>query len=386
MMTEIKYDEKRESYYFVHDAGRNPITGKRKQIRRTGFKNQTEAKRALKQVILDSEKIRNIPTNLANMSFEEFTTQWLESKKVSLRANTYYTKVRMFKNDVYPYIGDIKMKHINNELLQEFINKLSNKITIKGTKISNVTVNRNWVATKEVLKYACRKKILDPNELEGLYTPNGSKDFTVWNNEEIKKFLYYPNVADKLPRYYVGYAMALLTGMRMGEVLGLRWKDISFAKSTITINQTLVLCSDKTVYKLESRTKTSGSKATILMPKSLSDMLKSHLELIESDKRKYAKSYIDNDLVVCTRYGTPVIPSCFRKSFKNFIQELELPNIRFHDLRHTHATFLMSEGVSPKIIQERLRHSDIKTTLGTYSHALPHMHIDAIDKFDQITD
>lgn len=195
--------------------------------------------------------------------------------------------------------------------------------------------------------------------------------------------MHYGN-EKKLSRHYVGIAITVLTGMRMGEVLGLRWRDVDFDNRTFTIRQTLVLKEGEATYSLEPRAKTKSSKATFVVPQRLIDMLKDHKKLIETDKQKYAKSYCDNELVVCTRYGTPLFPANFRKYFKHTIELLDLPHIRFHDLRHTHATFLISSGVNPKIVQERLRHQNIKTTLGTYSHALPQMHNDAVDKFEEL--
>ncbi|MEK4907510.1 site-specific integrase [Niallia sp. FSL M8-0099] len=383
-MTQIKLNEKLGTYYFVYDAGKDQLTGKRKQIRRSGFKNVTDAKRALKKVMLDAENNDVKSKTIGNVSFQEFASAWLENKKISIQYNTYANTVQNFRNNVYPYIGDILLKNINHDILQEYINELSNKVTVNGNVISSATVERVWKYVKEVLHKAAKKKAFDINELEDLYLPKVTKKINVWGKDDVKKFLSAHETNRILSRHYIGMAITVMTGMRMGEVLGLRWKDISFDKKTITINQTLVLTSGESTYQLVQRTKTSSSKATIAIPSKLIDMLNDHKRVIENDKILCGKMYTNNDLVVCTKYGTPLNPVNFRKLFSNLIKKLELPKIRFHDLRHTHATYLISEGVSPKLVQERLRHSDIKTTLGTYSHVLPQMHIDAIDKFDEM--
>lgn len=385
-MTDIKLDEKRGTYYFVHDAGRNPLTGKRKQIRRTGFKNVSEAKRVLKQVMVDAEKIKNTSTNVANMTFKEFSDQWLENKKISIQHNTYVNTVQNFRNNVYPYIGNIQLKHFNNLIIQNYINNLSEKITINGKRISPATIARIWRSVREVLYKVAKKNAFDMDELDNIYLPKITSSVKVWDKKEIAIFLNATGNVKRLSRHYVGMAMTVMTGMRMGEVLGLRWKDISFSDKTFSINQTLVLVEGETTYKLVPRAKTESSKAIINVPERLLNLLLNHKQIIERDKERFGKSYCDNDLVVCTKYGTPLFPANFRKDFNSLIKRMGLPIIRFHDLRHTHATFLLSQGTNPKLVQERLRHSNIKTTLGTYSHVMPQMHIDAVDKFNDITE
>lgn len=159
-MTQIKLNEKLGTYYFVYDAGKDQLTGKRKQIRRSGFKNVTDAKRALKKVMLDAENNDVKSKTIGNVSFQEFASAWLENKKISIQYNTYANTVQNFRNNVYPYIGDILLKNINHDILQEYINELSNKVTVNGNVISSATVERVWKYVKEVLHKAAKKKHL----------------------------------------------------------------------------------------------------------------------------------------------------------------------------------------------------------------------------------
>jgi integrase len=100
--------------------------------------------------------------------------------------------------------------------------------------------------------------------------------------------------------------------------------------------------------------------------------------------KRECPSFQDNDLIVCTQMGTPINPANLRRSFNRLIEKAGLPKIRFHDLRHTHATLLLAEGINVKVISERLGHSNIKITLDTYSHVLPIMQEEAIKKLDAI--
>ncbi|MFJ8071279.1 site-specific integrase [Peribacillus sp. NPDC096447] len=103
---------------------------------------------------------------------------------------------------------------------------------------------------------------------------------------------------------------------------------------------------------------------------------------LEKEKAIQQQAYFDNDLVVCTKNGNWVHSNNFRRAFKVTADQLDIPKIRLHDLRHTHATFLLEYKVNPKIIQERLGHKNVNITLNTYSHALPSMQLEAAGKFD----
>ncbi|MGM2838725.1 site-specific integrase [Bacillus cereus group sp. Bce002] len=111
--------------------------------------------------------------------------------------------------------------------------------------------------------------------------------------------------------------------------------------------------------------------------------LKKSLAIYKRRKRKN-RSYENLDLVVCTEFGTPTHKSNIRRVFKSIIKKAEVPKIRFHDMRHTHATLLLLQGVNPKIVSERLGHADVRITLDTYSHLLPSMQKDTAIKFGEM--
>ncbi|QGQ46369.1 site-specific integrase [Metabacillus sediminilitoris] len=172
--------------------------------------------------------------------------------------------------------------------------------------------------------------------------------------------------------------------MRMGEVLGLRWSDIDLDTKIITIRQTLAKIDESGKYGLVTETKTHSSFRQIYLQVSLCQNLMNHRKVIENERKILNSKYMNNDLVVCTSSGNWVYPNNYRKGFKVTCEYLVLPKIRVHDLRHTHATFLIGGlQVNPKIVQERLGHANIKTTLGTYSHVLPSMQIEVAEKIDQ---
>ncbi|OZM58365.1 integrase [Lottiidibacillus patelloidae] len=165
--------------------------------------------------------------------------------------------------------------------------------------------------------------------------------------------------------------------MRQGEVLGLRWQDIDFDIRTLSVTQTLSH-DGKT---LNRGAKTKASIRTIALPKETVDKLKHHRKLVEDEKKKAGTIYNDNDLVVCTEIGTPCHPRNILRTMYTVIKKVGLQRIRFHDLRHTHATLLLKQGTHPKIVSERLGHADTRITLDRYSHLLPNMQREVADSF-----
>ena len=134
--------------------------------------------------------------------------------------------------------------------------------------------------------------------------------------------------------------------------------------------------------KLVDQTKTTKSRRLINISPSTVEVLKKHRIKQKEEMIKY--NYRNADLVFTTRSGKPVEPRTFREYFATIVKKTGLPRIRFHDLRHTHATLLLQQGVHPKIVSERLGHTSISMTLDIYSHVIPSMQKEAAEMFDQI--
>ncbi|MCU4903203.1 site-specific integrase [Bacillus cereus group sp. TH43LC] len=146
-------------------------------------------------------------------------------------------------------------------------------------------------------------------------------------------------------RYHTGFILAITTGMRLGEVLGLRWQDVDFDNHTVTINQTLGHDN-----KIKQSAKSNSSKRTLPIPIETINALKEHHLFIKKEKLRFGNAYSDFDLIVCTMSGNFVYRDYFRKCYYKIIQKANVPKIKFHDLRHTHATLLLKQSVNPKIV------------------------------------
>ncbi|MFJ9501567.1 site-specific integrase [Brevibacillus centrosporus] len=150
-------------------------------------------------------------------------------------------------------------------------------------------------------------------------------------------------------------------------------EDIDFDNNILTIRQTL----SHDGKELQAGAKTKSSIRSVHLPAETLKALRKHRHLVVQEKLQEGITYKDHDLVVCTSLGTPVIPRNLNRTWKRLIQESGVNQIRFHDLRHTHATLLLKQGVHIKVVSERLGHSDTRMTLDTYSHVHPTMQAEA---------
>ena len=163
----------------------------------------------------------------------------------------------------------------------------------------------------------------------------------MWDAKTLQAFLARAKETDH--QDYIGWLLLAATGMRRGEVLGLRWSDIHFEKGTISVEQSKT-AAGKRLVKVDTKTMTA--------------------------LREWRKARIGTSYVLSEPDGSPVTGQSFTERFRARIRAWGLPTIRLHDLRHTHATLLLSEGVHPKVVQERLGHSSIAVTLDVYSHVV----------------
>lgn len=177
-------------------------------------------------------------------------------------------------------------------------------------------------------------------------------------------------------RFHALYVLAVGSGLRLGEIFGLQWQHVDLKAQALTVCQSLQELNGQ----LElAEPKTAKSRRRIDLPKTVVDALWKH------KKRMLAEGFAAVPWVFCNGHSGPLRRSHFhRQNFKPLLKRAQLPSIRFHDLRHTSATLLLSAGVHPKVVQERLGHSQISVTLDIYSHVLPTMQIEAAGKMDQL--
>ncbi|MFC0188196.1 tyrosine-type recombinase/integrase [Fictibacillus aquaticus] len=349
---------------FTLDIGRDEKTGKRKQKTVSGFSTKKEAQAAAADLIAKFEQGQYVEPS--KVTVNEFLGDYMSVHyRSSVRPGTLERAEHMLKNHITPAFGHAMMKNLKPLHFQRFYAEKSeaglSPGTIKGMHTFLVTA-MEMAVTWELLPNNPARRAKPPKQQQ--------HTISVWSHEESEMFLQH---AKGVSSYYLIFLVALYTGMRKGEILGLRWDDIDFEAKTIYVNQSLT-------YSLKelriSEPKTKSSKRAILTPVHVLQELKKHRLRQKEIKLKLGTGY-DNALaekyVFTTSKGNFIYPQVLNKALVKLCKELELSPIRFHDLRHTHATMLLSLGVNPKIVSERLGHTSIVITLDTYSHVLPAM-------------
>ncbi|WP_278382486.1 site-specific integrase [Clostridium tyrobutyricum] len=215
------------------------------------------------------------------------------------------------------------------------------------------------------------------------------------NTEQLNKLL--DAIKDKT--IFTPVMLAATTGMRLGEICGLKWENTNLENGFIQLEHQLQ--EENKDLKLVPLKTLSSQRKIVLLDYTIEELKK--LKLKQEENKKYlGGNYHDEDFVVCQSNGLPYHPTYISRNYRRILKDnkyrinvngkaknvslyeaLKIPLIRFHDLRHTHATFLLSQNTNPKIVSERLGHSSIKTTLDIYSHVLPGMQEHAIDNLNK---
>lgn len=316
---------------------------------------------------------------------------WLEKcmqtmVKPRIRPRTFEKYVSSLKNYVVPYFGERNLRDLTVEELQQHFNSLLLHGGKDGKGLSSSTVRAARRYFSMCLDEAVRMGELERNPAKMTRAPKLSKkEIVVLTKDEVNTLVAQ---ALKIDHPYMARMTSMLiaftvhTGLRQGEVFGLRWEDVDLEQGAIYVRRSLAHVVGKGAVFQEPKTKKSQRRVP-LMKKDVEE-----LKEYKKWQREYAESLGDmfawQDLVFTSPFGAPISPTNFsRRYFKPLLKQCHIKDgFTFHGLRHTHATLLLQQGVNPKIVQERLGHSSIKVTMDTYSHVLPDMQQQAVYALD----
>lgn len=364
-----------KTYTIVFDIGRDE-NGKRKQKSKGGFRTKKEAEKALNEIKFKLQKGEYFESE--DIFFKDYLNKWMkEYCKNTLAPKTITTYNQLMICYILPKLGNIKLDKLKPLDLQSFYNYLQNDLNLSGT-----TALHCHTIIHTSLKHAVQWQILNKNVADAVTRPKRTNSkMNVLNVEDMNKLL------ERLEgsTLYLPVILAVTAGLRRGEILGLTWNNIDLQKKTIYVEHQLQKVDDE--YKLLP-TKTAKSKRKVALLDYTIPILKSHRKLQLQNQLLLGSEYEDNNLVCCKSDGKPYDPDYVSRNFlrkmTRISEELNIPKIRFHDLRHTHATLLLKQGVNPKIVSERLGHSNISITLDTYTHVLPDMQKEAAEKLNDL--
>lgn len=326
------------------------------------WKTVSDSKKEAEKVL--TELMRQIHRSeyreLVQIGFAEFAKKWLaDYAQGAVKRSTLAGYQEIVRKHLVPFFGNMKLTQITLDVIQGYVSEKR-----KEGKLSPKTINNTLVPLKEMLKHAVLWNYLRENPAQYVEKPRIEREeMDFLSPQELRLFL--DNV-DR--RYYPLFLTACLTGMRRGELLGLKWGDIDWASSTIFVRRSL--------WQGQLTTpKSKNSVRAIAMSPKLKEVLFAYQ--VEAPASSL-------DLVFCNEVGRPLDPSSLiKRQFLPALRRAGLRRVRFHDLRHSYAAMLIHQGENIKFIQAQLGHASIQTTLDRYGHLLPEVHNQAAERLDQ---
>lgn len=303
---------------------------------------------------------------------KDYLNYWLEdTHKATLKVSTYAMYRRHLDNHIIPHLGHIPLKKLTTDHVQSFCSKLSSEGLKSGT------VRLVHTILYAALQDAVRWKRLTVNACETVKLPRHTqREVQPLDQEQAKRLLRVAQ-GSRLDCIII---VALTTGMRLGEILALRWTDIDVEERVLEVRHTVDYI--KGHGWVESEPKTEHGRRSLLLPHVTVDALKGHRTYQLEVRLTAGVTWKEQGLVFPNRDGGYFRRPRLYAIFKKLLQESNLPDMHFHDLRHSAATILLSRGVPIKVIQEILGHGNISTTMNIYGHVLPSMHRNAMDDMD----
>jgi len=238
-------------------------------------------------------------------------------------------------------------------------------------RLSPATIRGVRAVLRAALGDAMRWGLVARNVAALAYGPRMERpELSVFSAKEAQAFLEAIR-GDRLEAFF---CVAIATGLRLGELLGLRWADVDLDSEVLMVQQALQRVG-KHVRFVEPKSR--RSRRRVSLPTFAIRALKSHRQLQASERRLAGSKWVETGLVFTSTIGTPADERNVRRAFKSVVHAAELPDLRLHDLRHTTATLLLTQGVHPRVVMETLGHSKVSLTLDTYSHVLPGLQAEA---------
>jgi integrase len=357
-----------DSWTAIVDLPADPATGKRRQKRVTA-RTKREVELQVAELIHKAES--GGFTDAGKVTVREFFDRWLESAAPTLRPSTARRYRDVARLHIVGVIGNLKLAKLSAADIQRlYADRLA-------AGLSPTSVHHVHAILHRALDQAVRWGLLLRNVTEAVDPPRRAEtEMRTWDAPQVARVLAAAHDDD----LEALWRLALLTGMRREELLGLRWGDVDLDAGALSVRRTL---SRGSTSRLEAgEPKTASGKRRVSLPGSVVESLKRHR--IQQFEHRLAASvaYDDRDLVFARETGGPIHPNTLARRFAALVARAGVPAIRFHDLRHTCASLLLAEGVHPKVVQERLGHATIAETLDRYSHVAPDMQRHAADRLD----
>ena len=378
------HDEKRGIWIF--QVRFTDATGKRGR-KKFAAKTKREAMQKGREFLENIQQGMSVDHD--KMTVGDWSERWLtEYVKPHVRPRTCEKYRSCFDRYVIPFYGAMPLRELNASDLQAHFNGLRRNGRADGTGLSASTVRATRRYFCMCLDDAVKAGFLLKNPVRLTKPPKLiKKEIVVLSKDQVTRLV---NAAREIEHPFMKVMMPELveftahTGLRQGEVFGLKWIDVDFEKACIFVRRSLAHVIGKGAVFQEPKTKNSRRRV-LLLPHDV-EALQAYKQWQKAYSEDLGDLFASTDLVFTSPFGQPIAPTNFtRRYFRPLLAKCNIDAaFTFHGLRHTHATLLLQQGVNPKIVQERLGHSSIKVTMDTYSHVLPDMQRQAVEAMERI--
>lgn len=364
-----------ETYYIRYDEPRGADGRRKQKMLACKGMNKRQAE----------QRLRDILTNLHNgayiapssMTFSEYLHKWLDFEKEKIAPQTHERYVEMAEKHIIPALGALKLDKIKPLAIQEYCSKAlkSGRVDGKGG-LAPKTVRNLHGMIHASLAQAVKWQLLSANPADAAEPPRAPrKEIRTANAEDIAKLW----AAAANTKYRIPILIALATGMRRGEVVGVKWDDFDAGRKILMVRRSLT----QTRRGVEEKETKTGRARVVMIPDSLITELQAHRKEQELRKSILGDEYVDEGWICADLHGERLSPKWLGNQFTRMAQSVGV-GLTLHGLRHTQATTLIMAGVPVKVVSERLGHSTVTITQDIYAHVMPHMQQQAADVMEEV--
>jgi integrase len=363
----IYYNRHRDSWQAIVEKGRDEH-GKRRQVFRDA-KTKREARQILQKLLRELDDGTFVEPS--DLTLAEHLESWLADvvrHQVGARTHDRYKGIA--RKHLIPRLGAVRLSALRAAQVQSCYAEMLD------AGLSPASVHKGHIVLHGALRHAVRMRLIARNPSDDLVLPKVRRpEIRALTDEQVGAMF----TAAEGSRVAVPLLVLVGLGLRRGEALGLEWEDVDLEASTVAIQRTL---QESSLGLHLAPPKTACGSRTVVLSASIVDALRIHHAAQQRARLAAGATFNRLDLVFPGRDGEPWKPSAFASNCRVVFRKAGL-TCRLHDLRHTHATMLLRQGVHPKVVQERLGHANVSITLDIYSHVAPNMQQEAAVKIDQ---
>jgi integrase len=357
-------------YEVVVDLPIDPVTGKRRQ-RSKSFRTKREASVQLNAWQVEIDK--GTAVDRSKQTVAEMMLYWLETyARFQVRPKSYEDYESTIRNHIIPALGYVPIQKLTPDMVQLYYSQLMDR----GCGARTILYAHQRLS--QALDQALKMGLVSRNVTDLVKPPRiERKEMHTWTAYEAQKFMRTAKDCVYGPIWIV----ALTTGMRRGELLGLRWQDIDFDRKVLHVRQTVGVLHGKTEIKPP---KTNSSRREVPVPAEVLKALREHRVKQNQCRLSLGEAWQDYDLVFASKVGTPIHPTNLTYNYERLVAKAGVPKIRIHDHRHTHVTLAIQAGANLKAVSKRVGHATTAITMDIYAHVLPEQHTEVADKIGAV--